>query len=146
MHEIHPNLLWLGNASDVREPIPLFEAGISAVVDLAAEESPALLPRQFIYCRFPLLDGSGNTASVLLNCIQTIVDFLDTKTRTLVACSAGMSRSPVITSFALAAFLGQSPDQVVKRIGTIRSLELKSDLWKDASNVFSQVRLRTGDP
>ena len=60
MHEIHPDLLWLGHALDVREPRPLFDAGITAVVDVAFEEPPAQLPRQLIYCRFPLSDGGGN--------------------------------------------------------------------------------------
>ena len=60
MHEIHPDLLWVGHALDVREPRPLFDAGIAAVVDVAFEEPPAQLPRGLIYCRFPLNDGGGN--------------------------------------------------------------------------------------
>ena len=79
MHEIHPDLLWLGHALDVREPRPLFDAGITAVVDVAFEEPPAQLPRQLIYCRFPLSDGGGNDASVLLQTVQTLVDFLKNK-------------------------------------------------------------------
>ena len=44
---------------DIREPRPLFDAGIRAVVDVAFEELPDRLPRQLVYCRFPLNDGSG---------------------------------------------------------------------------------------
>ena len=52
MNEIHPNLLWLAHALDVRENRPLFDADITAVVDGAFEEPLAQLPLQLIYCRF----------------------------------------------------------------------------------------------
>ena len=141
MHEIHPDLLWLGNALDIREPQPLFDADIAAVVDVAIEERPAELPRQLIYCRFPLNDGDGNDAAVLLQAVQTIVDLLQSGTRTIVACSAGMSRSPTFAAFALAAHLRQSPEEVVARIAGIKALDVKASLWSDVSGVFSQVRL-----
>lgn len=143
MHEIHPNRLWLGHALDIREPRPLFDAGITAVVDVALEEPPAQLPRQLIYCRFPLNDGGGNEPSILLQAIQTVVDLLSSGTRTLVACSAGMSRSPTIAAFSLAAHLSQEPKDVVARIADIKSLELKAALWNDVANIFSKVRRNT---
>lgn len=143
MHEIHTDLLWIGHAFDVREPGPLFDAGITAVVDVAYEEAPARLPRQLIYCRFPLNDGGGNDESVLLQTIQTLVDLLNSGTRTIVACSAGMSRSPTVAAFGLAAHLSQEPDDVIARIAEIKSLELKGALWIDIANVFSQVRRKS---
>ena len=39
-----------------------------------------------IYCRFPLNDGGGNDASVLLQAVRTIVDFLDSGTRFTPIC------------------------------------------------------------
>ena len=51
-----------GSCRDVRDPSKLLEAGISAVVDLALNEPPAMLPRELVYCRFPLIDGFGNPA------------------------------------------------------------------------------------
>ena len=45
MHEIHSNLLWIGHSFDVRQPRPLFDAGITAVIDVAYEEPPAQIPR-----------------------------------------------------------------------------------------------------
>ena len=143
MHEIHPDLLWLGHALDIREPRPLFDAGITAVVDVAFEEPPAQLPRQLIYCRFPLNDGGGNDASVLLQTVQTLVDLLAAGNRTIVACSAGLSRSPTIAAFALAAHLSQEPGDVITRIANIKSLELKGALWHDVANVFSRVHRTT---
>ncbi len=140
MHEIHSNLLWLGHALDVREPRPLFDAEIAAVVDVAFEEPPAQLPRQLIYCRFPINDGGGNNPSVLLHAVQCTVDLLDSGTRTLVACSAGMSRSPTIAAFALAGHLDQSPEDVILRIADVTSLEVKGALWNDVASIFSRVR------
>ncbi|GAB5405953.1 MAG: hypothetical protein Aurels2KO_41840 [Aureliella sp.] len=130
MHEIHPKLLWIGHALDVREPRGLFDVGVTAVVDVAYEEPPAPVPRQLIYCRFPLNDGGGNDPKLLLQALRTTTDLLRENTRTLVACSAGMSRSPTIATFALAFHLAESPDEVVSRIASVRSLDLKPQLWK----------------
>ena len=141
MQEIHPNRL--GHALDVRQPRPLFDAEIAAVVDVALEEPPVQLPRQLIYCRFPINDGGGNNPSVLLHAVQCTVDLLASGTRTIVACSAGMSRSPTIAAFALAAYLDQSPEDVVSRIADVKSLEVKGPLWNDVANIFSRVRRTT---
>lgn len=132
MHEIHPNLLWLGHALDIREPRALFDTQIAAIIDVALEEAPARLPRELIYCRFPLNDGGGNNPAVLRQAIQTSTDLLNSETRTIIACSAGMSRSPTIAACALANCLSQDPHDTVSRIGEIRTLELNPVLWKDA--------------
>ncbi len=143
MQEIHPNLLWLGHALDVREPRALFDAEIAAVVDVAFEEPPAQLPRQLIYCRFPINDGGGNDPSVLLQAVQCTVDLLAFGTPTIVACSAGMSRSPTIAAFGLGAHLDQSPEDVISRLANLKSLEVNGPLWNDVASVFSRVRRTT---
>ena len=143
MQEIHPGLLWIGHALDLRNPKALFDVGISAVVDVAYEEPPAQLPRQLIYCRFPINDGGGNEPAVLRQTVQTIVDLLSAGMPTMVACSAGMSRSPVFAAAGLAIHLGQSPDDVVSRIGGFKSLEVSVPLWSDVTNVVSQIRRPT---
>lgn len=140
MHEIHTDLLWLGHAFDARDASAIFEAGITAVVDVAFEEPPAQLPRSLIYCRFPLNDGGGNSDNTLIQAIQTTTDFLNSGTRTIVACSAGMSRSPTIAAFALAAYLNQKPEEVVARIAEIKSLEINGKLWEDVAGIFAQIR------
>ena len=140
MHEIHPGLLWLGNALDLRNPRPLFELGVAAVVDVAFEEPPATLPRELIYCRFPLNDGRGNGEPILLLAVQTLVDLLSSGTRTIVACSAGMSRSPTIAAFGLAAFLSEDPKDVLARIAESKTLELNHALWDDVNRVSSRIR------
>lgn len=140
MHEIHPNLLWIGHALDVREPRALFEVGITAVVDLAYEELPAQLPRQLISCRFPLNDGGGNNTDTLVQALRTTTDLLRAGTRTLIACSAGMSRSPTIAAFALAHHLSLEPDDVIARIAESKSLELKPELWADMLTAFNSLK------
>ncbi|GAB5514651.1 protein-tyrosine phosphatase family protein [Rhodopirellula baltica] len=143
MHELHPSLLWLGHAFDVRGPRPLFDAGITAVVDVAFEEPPAQLPRQLLYLRFPLNDGGGNDSATLRLAVQSLVDLLHTDTRTIVACSAGMSRSPTIAAYALACHLNIAPELALERIAAIKSLEVKGELWSDVASVFSSVRRPT---
>ncbi len=143
MQELHPNLLWLGHAFDVREIRPLFDAGIAAVVDVAYEEPLAQLPRQLLYLRFPLNDGGGNDPSVLRFAVQSLVDLLQSDIRTIIACSAGMSRSPTIAAYALACYLDIAPELALEHIASIRSLEIKGQLWSDVANVYSGIRRTT---
>ncbi|MDC0934744.1 dual specificity protein phosphatase [Pirellulales bacterium] len=140
MYEIHQSLMWIGNASDVVNSPLLFETGIAAVVDLAIEESPASIPRQLVYCRFPLNDGDGNEMPVLTQALNTVVGLLDSEIPTLVACSAGMSRSPTIAAFGLAIHLRDDPAEVLDRIGKVKSLEVSSTLWDNVAQVFTRVR------
>ncbi len=139
MHEIQPNLLWIGHAFDVRAPRPLFEVGITAIVDVAYEEQPTKIPRQLTYCRFPLNDGGGNSPDLLLQTLRTATDLLGSETKTLIACSAGMSRSPTVAAFALAYHLSKNPNDVISRIAEIKSLELKPDLWSDLQLAFGRL-------
>ena len=136
MHEVQNNLLWIGHALDVREPQHLFDVGISAVIDVAYEEPCAQLPRQLTYCRFPLNDGGGNSLAIIQQTLKMAIELLESNTKTLIACSAGMSRSPTIAAFALAYHLNQNPDDVVGAISEIKGLELKPALWADVSTAF----------
>ena len=140
MTEIESGLLWLGHALDIREPRDLFDAGIQAIVDVAYEEPPAQLPRQLIYCRFPINDGGGNPSSTLLQTLQTLVDLLNSGTPTIVACSAGMSRSPTFAAFALAAYRKSNPAEVVGELADIKPLAVNGVLWEDVSTVFPAIR------
>ena len=143
MHEIHPNLLWIGHAMNVREPRALFDAGVAAVIDVAYEESPAQIPRQLTYCRFPLNDGGGNNPETVLQSLRTATDLLRSNTKLLIACSAGMSRSPTLAAFALAHHLSVTPDEVIAGIADIKGLELKPELWADMLTAFSKINPNT---
>ncbi len=138
MHEIQSNLLWIGHALDVREPQGLFDMGISAIVDVAYDEPTAKLPRQLTYCRFPIIDGGGNDIQLLALAVQTTKALIETGTKTIVACSAGMSRSPTIAAFALALHLDEDPKIVVAGIAESKPLELNPELWFDVSESLNR--------
>jgi hypothetical protein len=108
MRKISGYPLWLGHAGDARDPTRLHEAGISAVVCVVASEPPMALPREFVYCRFPLVDGEGNPLWLLRAAIETVAGLLRSGTNTLLHCSAGISRSPAIGGAAIALASGCS--------------------------------------
>jgi hypothetical protein len=103
MREIIFEKLWIGNALDARNVTGVLDLGITVIVDLAIEEPPIQYPRDVVYCRFPLIDGTGNQPAVLRAAIKTTTTFIAAGTPTLVACGAGMSRSPAIVAAAMAA-------------------------------------------
>ena len=137
MQEIHSDSLWIGHALDIREPRPLFDLGISAVVDVAYDEPSASLPRQLTYCRFPLVDGGGNDKHLLALAVHTTASLLSIGAKTIVACSAGMSRSPTIAAFALEIHLGIAPEEAIARIAELKTLELNPELWGDVFESMS---------
>jgi hypothetical protein len=94
--------LWLGHAGDSRDLTGLLEAGISAVVCVVANEPPATLPHDLVYCRFPLVDGEGNPDWLLRAAVETVAFLLRAGTPTLLHCSAGISRSPAVGGAAIA--------------------------------------------
>ena len=102
MQPIVADLLWTGNAYDARDSASILHAGIAAVVDVAYKEEPAALTRPNAYCRIPLHDSDGNDEILLRFAVKTVVSLLNSEIPTLVACSAGMSRSPSIAVAALA--------------------------------------------
>jgi protein-tyrosine phosphatase len=110
MRQVSPHRLFLGNALDARDLRRLNELEIAAVIDLALEEKPAVLGRELVYCRFPLVDGAGNSPVILRAAVEMVVSLMKSQTLTLVACGAGMSRSPAVAALALARISGQSPE------------------------------------
>ena len=101
--------LWLGHVGDARNVTAILSAGILAVVDLAGDEPPARLTRELAYCRFPMIDGSGNPGWLLRAAVEAVAGFLRSGTPTLVYCGAGMSRTPSIAGAAIATVQGCSP-------------------------------------
>lgn len=102
MREVISGRLWIGNALDARSVERVVYRGIAAVVDLAIEEPPIQFPRDVVYCRFPLIDGAGNQPAVLRAAIETVAGLLASGMPTLVACGAGMSRSPAVVAAGIA--------------------------------------------
>ena len=93
MNQIKPYPLWLGHAGDLRDFRSALDEGIQALVELSREEPPTEPPREFIHCRFPLIDGDDNAPEVLRLAILTLTQLLEQKFACLVCCQAGLRRS-----------------------------------------------------
>jgi len=120
MQQITPFSLWIGTVGDLRDLCRLHDLGIRAVVQLAYEELPIALTRDFVTYRFPLLDGADNDADVLQLAIASLTQLLERKFATLICCQAGRSRSPGIASAALARLTGAPLLECVRQITAIR--------------------------
>src|SRR5262249_21621149 len=116
MKQVLPYLLWLGHAGEGRNPSVLFEAGIRALVEVAAEEPATPTPRDLVYCRVPLLDGVGNDAELLALATSTVATLLRRRVATLLCCDYGLSRAPAVAAAALALAFQGSPDDWLKRV------------------------------
>jgi protein-tyrosine phosphatase len=135
MREILPNRLWIGNAGDGRNCEGLLQAGVVAVVNLAAEESKPTLPRDLIYCHFPIDDGAQDNPKTLDVAVHTLVRLLNNEVSTLVNCSAGMSRSPAVAAAALSIVQGGTPEEKLKQIVAGRPHDVSPQLWEAVKRI-----------
>jgi protein-tyrosine phosphatase len=129
--------LWIGHALDIRGLEAVHAAGIEAVVDLAINEPVPLLTRELIYCRFPIVDGSGNRVELLRLAVYTAADLLRAGVPTLLACSAGMSRSPAIAAAAIAKMSGRPPTECLAEVFDGAPRDLSPGLWQDLLNLLT---------
>src|SRR5262245_33153415 len=138
MRQVAGHALFLGDAGDVRDLPRLIRSGISAVVDLAANELPLQPPRDLVYFRVPLADGPGNPRSNILVAIQCVASLIRSRTPTLLFCSAGMSRTPAIASAAIAWATGRPASMCLAEICQSGPADVSPALWGDV-----QVALQT---
>jgi hypothetical protein len=143
MREIISRRLWLGNAADACNVEGIMQAGILAVIDLAAEQAMPTLPRSLVYCRFPILDGQQSAPAVLRAAIEAIVSLLSKEIPTLVFCSAGMSRSPAVLAGALSVLQGGSPDDRLRQIALGHPHDVSPQLWQDIRDACAEMMRRT---
>jgi hypothetical protein len=136
MRQILPFSLWLGHAGDGSDPRAILDAGMKAVVQLAAEEPPLPLPRDLIACRFPLLDGPGNDLTVLHLAVTTVANLLEKRVPLLVCCGGGMSRSPSVAAAALATVYQENPDDCLKRIAEHQPADVAPGLWNEIKSLL----------
>jgi protein-tyrosine phosphatase len=134
--------LWLGHARDARNLSALHERGVRAVIDLAAEEPPAQLSRDLVYCRFPLLDGDGNPDWLLQSAIETTARLIEHRVPTLVACSGGMSRSPAVVAAACARLGRGALEECLKQAVGDGPQQVAPALW---NAIGALLRGATGD-
>ena len=102
MRLISGRRLWVGHAGDLRDIGLLHAAGVEAVVELADNDPPAVLPRSLVHARFPLADGAGNPDWLLGLAADAVARLVAAGVPTLVACSAGTSRSVAVAAAGLA--------------------------------------------
>jgi protein-tyrosine phosphatase len=119
--------LWIGTARDARDMRVVLDAGIEAVVDLAIEEPPVQPTRELLYLRFPLLDGDGNQRSVLRMALWAVEELVGNNVPTLVACGAGMSRSPALAAVVLAQLKGTRAED---ELAELRPVDVSPALWR----------------
>jgi hypothetical protein len=126
--------LWIGTARDARNIRGVLDAGIEAVVDLALDEPPVQPTRELVYLRIPLVDGNGNPPWLLRVAVNAVVGLLTAGVPTLVACSAGASRSPAVAGAALARWMRNPPADGLKLIG---AGDVSVTLWRELTALFS---------
>jgi len=124
--------LWLGHAGDGRDYRQMLDAGIQAIVQLAAEEAALSPPRELLYLRFPLLDGEGNPPAILDLAVRTTAQLIAARMPTLICCSGGMSRSPVIAAAALALSGAWADDTegCLARLAESHPVDVTPALWR----------------
>jgi len=128
----------MGNAMDARNISAVLGLGIVAIVDLAMEEPPIHCPRDIVYCRIPLVDGSGNRPEIIRAAVDLTASFIDSRVPTLVACGAGISRSPIIVAAALAKVTGRSLEQGLEEITLGVAHDVSTSLWAEVKAVCDQ--------
>jgi protein-tyrosine phosphatase len=141
MQQLTPYALWLGHLGEGRNFQQLFDNGIKALVELAAEELPSQPPRELIYCRFPLLDGAGNDKTLLYLATSMVANLLERNLPTLVSCGSGLSRSPAIAAAALALVYQEPPEECLKQVGHQHRTDVSPGLWNQLVDLVDAARL-----
>jgi len=135
IRDAYNNLLYIGDAICARDLKLIYAHEFEAVVDLAANEPPAKLGRDITYCRFPLSDDGSNDDRSIEVAIITLKTLLERNYRTLVACSAGMSRSPLISAAALSRFTGETFENCLRQITDGVPHDISPTLFNSVSQV-----------
>jgi hypothetical protein len=131
MNQVIPYALWLGHSDEGRDFKRIYDAGIKALVQLAAEEPPPQPPRDLIVCHFPLLDGSGNRADLLFVAVSTVATLLKLHVPTLVCSGAGVSRAPAVAATALAMVHQEPAQEWLQRLVQHHPSDVSPGFWSE---------------
>ena len=142
MRQISAHLLWLGHAGDGRDYRRILDTGIQAVVQLAAEEQVLELPRDLVYCRFPLVDGLGNDWKLLHMAVMTLANLIEKKVPTLVVCGAGLSRSPAIAAAAISVIFRKPADECLKEVAEHFPADVAPAFWDEVKMLWKLERFQ----
>jgi len=138
MTQIQPYSLWIGHAGEARDYERIADAGIEALVNLAAEEKCDQPPRELLYLRFPLIDGIGNRTGWLDLAVTSVANLLRLHVPTLVYCGAGRSRSPVIAASALAVAFRDNPADSLRRVVSQHPSDVSPGFWDEVKVVLDR--------
>jgi len=123
--------LWIGTARDARDIKLVLDNGIEVIIDLALEERPVSPTRELIYLRFPLLDGTGNPEWLLRIALDSLEELMRSSVQTLVACGAGMSRSPALVAAMIAQFMDIEPMEALVSWSSEGPYDVSPGLWQE---------------
>jgi len=137
MNQIQPFPLWLGNAGDGRNFRLLLDAGIGAVVQLAAEEPVLQLPREIVYFRIPLVDGTGNDPKLIELAVRSVAYCYKLRVPTLVCCGAGMSRTPAVAATAMALSHSEAPEKWLEYLTKSHPFDVSPGFWNEIVGLLS---------
>jgi protein-tyrosine phosphatase len=139
MNQIKPYQLWVGPAAEANDFRRLFDAGIQALVQVAAEEPPPHTPRELICCHFPLIDGTGNRSMMLSLAIETVSQLLKLHVPTLVVCGSGVSRSSAVAAAALAITHNEPLEDWLKRVVHLHPSDVSPGFWSEVTGVATRA-------
>jgi hypothetical protein len=140
MNQILPYPLWLGHAGESRDFQKVFDLGVKVLVQLAAEEPSLQTPRELVFCRFPLLDGSGNRAELLFLAVSTVASLIKMRVPTLVTCGAGMSRCPAVAAAALSMVHHEPPETYLEKVLEHHHGDVSPGFWKEITSLLPTLR------
>lgn len=141
MRQITPFLVWVGHAGDGRAFRQLFDLGIRAVVQVAVEEPAIQPPRELIYLRFPLMDGTGNDPELLDLTLCSVARLIQKGIPCLLCCGAGMSRSPAIVAAALAVNQAADFDECLKSVGACGPTDVSPGFAAEMRHAIARARV-----
>jgi protein-tyrosine phosphatase len=140
MNQILPYPLWLGHAGEGRDFQKIFDLGVKVLIQLAAEEPSLQTPRELVFCRFPLLDGSGNRAELLFLAVSTVASLIKMRVPTLVACGAGISRCPAVAAAALSMIYHEPPESYLEKVLEHHHADVSPGFWKEITSLLPTLR------
>lgn len=139
MNQLSPFTLWVGNASDCRNLAVISDHEIQHVIQLAIEEAIPPLPREVNLIRIPLTDSNDNDLFALQFAIRTVSELIQSNRRTMICCSAGLSRSPATAACAIAFAQEKHPDECLNSISKLIRTDVSPGLWKDLLGAYSNL-------
>jgi protein-tyrosine phosphatase len=139
MNQIVPYLLRVGHNADGEDFKALFDEGIQAVVQLAWEEVPLLLPRELMLFRIPLVDGPGNRPESIRLAITTVAYLVREQISTLVCCGAGVSRAPALAAAGLAKFTGKPLSECLQLVTQHRHADVHPALYEHLEGILTTL-------